>query len=129
VTTDPLAPLKGWLTEFSRHVRDLNFEEARAMCDPSMSAMGSRAFFARGLDGVVDQHWRTTWPSTRNFTVRSDDAVGAVDGSNGWIAAPWDSEGVWPDGTTFDRPGRLTVVLRRQGDRWLAVHTHSSVTP
>src|SRR5256886_2118900 len=57
------------------------------------------------------------------------EARGAVQGDQAWVAAPWDSRGVRPDGTTFPRPGRLTVVLARREGRWLAVHTHFSLTP
>jgi ketosteroid isomerase-like protein len=39
------------------------------------------------------------------------------------------SQGQAADGSWRDRPGRMTVVLKRAGNRWLAVHTHHSLAP
>ncbi len=46
-----------------------------------------------------------------------------------WVAAPGDSLGVRPDGTTFSRPGRLTIAFEKRDGRWLARHTHCSLSP
>jgi len=43
--------------------------------------------------------------------------------------APWDSLGVRPDGTTFSRPGRLTIAFEKRDGRGLARHTHFSLSP
>ena len=50
-------------------------------------------------------------------------------GEHAWVAAPWDSLGTRPEGTTFPRPGRLTIAFVRREGRWLAVTTHFSLTP
>ncbi len=41
--------------------------------------------------------------------------------------APFTSTGFQADGTPFPRPGRATLVLMRQGDGWIAVHSHLSL--
>ena len=46
-----------------------------------------------------------------------------------WAAVPWTSTGFDENGTAFDRPGRATVTFRRDGARWLGVHTHFSLKP
>jgi ketosteroid isomerase-like protein len=126
---DTLAPLRSWLTDWAARVRAVDFAGGRALCAPELIAFGTRAEVVTGIDRVYDQQWRHVWPIIRDFTVRVDEARGGVTGDTGWVAAPWDSRGVRPDGSTYSRPGRLTVVLERRQGRWLAVHTHFSLSP
>src|SRR5439155_1297250 len=86
------------------------------------------ADFVEGVDRVMEAQWRRVWPSIRDFTIRIDEARGAVQGDEAWVAAPWDMLGVRADGTTFPRPGRLTIAFARRAGRWLAVHTHFLLT-
>ena len=41
----------------------------------------------------------------------------------------WQSDGYYPNGDRFDRPGRTTVTLARRnaGDPFVATHTHMSL--
>jgi len=126
---DALAPLRHWLTEWAARVRAVDFAGGRTMCAPEIIAFGTRAEVVAGLDRVYDEQWRHVWPVIRDFTVRVDEARGGVTGDTGWVAAPWESRGVRPDGSTYARPGRLTIVLERRDGRWLAVHTHFSLSP
>lgn len=126
---DPLAALRAWLTEWAGRVRAGDFAGGRALCAPELLAFGTRAEMVEGVDTVAAQQWRHVWPRIQNFAVRVDEARGAIDGDRGWVAARWDSLGVRPDGSTFPRPGRLTVLLERRAGRWLAIHTHFSLTP
>lgn len=126
---DELAPLRGWLAEFQACVRALDFDAGRALCAPDMIAFGTFATALEGLDRVVAGQWRQIWPGIRDFTIRLDELRGGVHGDRAWAAAPWDSRGTRPDGTTFDRPGRLTIVFERRDGRWLARHTHFSLSP
>jgi ketosteroid isomerase-like protein len=82
-----------------------------------------------GLEQVLERQWRPVWPRIRDFTIDVDKARGAVEGERGWVAARWDSRGVRADGATFPRPGRLTVLFTRRDGRWLATHTHFSLSP
>jgi len=126
---DALEPLREWLRRWQACVRAVDFAGGRALCAPDMIAFGTVAHFVEGLDAVEAQQWRRVWPGIRDFTVRVDEARGAVVGDRGWVAAPWDSRGVSPGGSTFPRPGRLTIAFARRDGRWLAVHTHFSLTP
>jgi ketosteroid isomerase-like protein len=94
-----------------------------------MTAFGTVADVVEGVDRVIERQWRRVWPDIRDFTIRIDEARGALQADQAWVAAPWDSLGVRPDGTTFRRAGRLTIVFVRDTDRWLAAHTHFSLTP
>jgi len=126
---DALAPLRGWLRALQACVRARDFDGGRRLCAPDVIAFGTVADFVEGVDRVMERQWRRVWPTIRDFTIRIDEARGAVREDHAWVAAPWDSQGVRPDGTTFARPGRLTIALVRDADRWLAVHTHFSLTP
>jgi ketosteroid isomerase-like protein len=107
----------------------VDYPAGRALCAPELVAFGTRAAVARGLDEVVERQWREVWPRIHDFTVRLAETIGGVAGATGWVAAPWDSIVQRSDGSTFERPGRLTVVLERRDGRWLATHTHFSLAP
>lgn len=127
--TDELQPVRDWLLAFAARVRARDFEGGRALCLPDMIAFGTFAPVVQGVDRVIEEQWRQVWPTIRDFTIRVADARGAVVGDHAWVATPWDSLGIRADGTTFARPGRLTIVLERRDGRWLARHTHFSLTP
>src|SRR2546425_13371556 len=86
----------------------------RSLCAPELIAFGTVADFVEGVDRVMEAQWRRVWPSIRDFTIRIDEARGAVQGDEAWVAAPWDTLGVRADGTTFPRPGRLTIAFARR---------------
>jgi len=126
---DGLAELREWLRRWQACVRARDFAGGRRLCAPELIAFGTVADFVEGVDRVMEAQWRRVWPSIRDFTIRIDEARGAVQGDEAWVAAPWDTLGVRADGTTFPRPGRLTIAFARRAGRWLAVHTHFSLTP
>jgi catechol 2,3-dioxygenase-like lactoylglutathione lyase family enzyme/ketosteroid isomerase-like protein len=124
-----IEPLRQWLRRFASHVRAVDFDAGRAMCDEGLVAFGTVAEFVVGIDRVIAEQWRRVWPNIRDFTIRADEARGGIAGDHGWVAAPWDSVGVRDDGSTFARPGRMTIILRLRDGRWLATHTHVSLSP
>lgn len=126
---DPIAPLRAWLRALESRVRAVDFDGGRALCSRDLVAFGTVADFVRGLDRVVVEQWQRVWPNIRDFTIRADEAVGGIRDDQAWVAAPWDSLGVRADGSTFRRPGRLTIAFTRSDGQWLATHTHFSLTP
>ena len=126
---DPIAPLRDWLRQLQACVRAQDFTAGRALCVPEMLAFGTRAEMVEGIDLVMQQQWRQVWPHIRQFTIDADQARGGIHSNRGWVAARWDSLGVRPDGSTFPRPGRLTILFERRAGRWLATHTHFSLSP
>jgi len=128
-SADPLAPIRAWLSRWEACVRAADFEGGRRLCAPDLVAFGTVAYVVEGIERVMEEQWRHVWPRIRDFTIRVDEARGAVVDGAAWVAAPWDSTGVRGDGTTFVRPGRLTIALARRDGRWLATHTHFSLSP
>ena len=129
MAADALAPLRAWLADWQAAVRAVDFARGKTMCAADIVAFGTVAPMAAGLDNVMAAQWHKVWGNIRDFTVHGDKALGAIAGDHGWIATTWDSLGTRPDGSTFRRPGRLTVALEKRDGRWLATHTHFSLSP
>ena len=130
-TTSARAEIRDWLAEMQACVRDVDYDRARALFRRDVIGFGTYSGVLHGLDRLVDDQWRHIWPTIRDFTFRLDElhAGVAAGGDLAWAACPWDSLGAGADGSTFPRPGRVTVVLARESGRWLAVHTHFSLYP
>jgi len=129
VAADPIAPLRDWLRQLQACVRGQDFAAGRALCAPELLAFGTKAEMVEGVDQVMERQWREVWPRIREFTIDADKARGAIHANQGWVATRWDSLGVRPDGSTFPRPGRLTILFARRAGRWLGTHTHFSLSP
>ena len=121
--------IRGWLLAMQDCVRAVDYERARALFLPEVVGFGTYSGVLDGLDHLVADQWRRVWPRIRDFTFRLDELRVGTDGDLAWAACPWDSRGLRDDGTTFPRPGRVTVVLVRRDGRWRAAHTHISLYP
>ncbi|HEU4370438.1 MAG TPA: nuclear transport factor 2 family protein [Methylomirabilota bacterium] len=126
---EPIAPLRAWLREWQACVRAVDFEAGRKMCAPDIVAFGTVAPMVEGIDKVMAGQWHQVWANIRDFTIHDARARGVITGDHGWVATTWDSLGLRSDGSTFRRPGRLTIAFVRRDGRWLATHTHFSLTP
>ena len=129
MSSDPIQPLRAWLTEWHTAVRNEDFAAGKKMCAPDMVAFGTVAPFVTGIDEIMKAQWHHVWPNTRGFTIDVKNARGEIVGDRAWVAATWDSIGFKPDGSEFARPGRCTIILARQSGQWLATHTHFSLKP
>jgi ketosteroid isomerase-like protein len=127
--SDPIAPLRAWLTEWHTAVRNQDFAGGRTMCAPDMVAFGTVAPFVTGIDEIMKAQWSNVWPNIKGFTIDVANARGGIVADHGWIAATWDSRGKRADGIEFSRPGRCTVIFARRDGHWLATHTHFSLSP
>ena len=125
---DPLREqVVDWLERFASEVRERRYEGARSLFSPGVLGFGTRAYSVDGL-ASLEQQWREIWQSATGF--RFDLSALRVFGDTTLVAAvPWSSVGYDATGAPFQRPGRATIVLTREGDRLLAVHTHFSLAP
>lgn len=126
---EPAAIARAWLTEMQSYVRAVDFQGARRIFRPDVVGFGTFSGVLDGLDHLVAGQWSNVWGTIRDFTFRLDEVRAGRDGALAWAACPWDSRGVRADGTTFDRPGRMTVILVRDAAGWRAAHTHFSLYP
>ena len=123
------AALIAWLETFAGYVRDVDYASARGLFHPSILAFGTHRDVIPGVDAWIRTQWDNVWPRTSGFrfTVESAHVLASADGTMAVAVAPWTSTGYHPDGTTFDRPGRATMVFAKTGGRWLCVHSHMSL--
>ena len=127
---DDLAGVNAWFETLASHVRDVDFIGARPIFAPDMIAFGTFTDFMTGRDVAEQQQWRNVWPHIDEFRWRPDiRAIVSPDRLQAVGMGVFDSTGYRQDGTSYDRPGRATVVFVRNaiGAPWLAQHTHLSL--
>lgn len=117
-----------WLAALQRCVRAVDYEAAYPLFDPDVLGFGTHVSTVAGRAALQRDQWERVWPAIREFTFRLDEVRCVGDETLLGVIVPWDSLGVNPDGTTFPRPGRATLLLLRR-ERWVAVHSHFSLTP
>lgn len=130
VHPDDLAGVKMWFETLAAHVREVDYIGARPIFAPDMIAFGTFTDFMTGRDVAEQQQWRNVWSHIDEFRFRPDiRAIVSPDRLQSVGMAIFDSTGYRQDGTSYDRPGRATVVFVRDniGASWLAQHTHLSL--
>lgn len=124
--------VRAWFAEWGGHVAAVDFASARALFDPSVVGFGTFKDVVHGLDALEAGQWRSIWPAIKEFRFNLDslEVLASEDESQAVALITWDSVGFDADGEPFPRPGRATVVLKRDpGGAWKGVHTHLSVYP
>ena len=130
VQSDDLASVKMWFETLAAHVREVDYIGARPIFAPDMIAFGTFTDFMTGRDVAEQQQWRNVWSHIDEFRFRADiRAIVSPDRLQAVGMAIFDSTGYRQDGTSYNRPGRATVVFVRDkvGAAWLAQHTHLSL--
>jgi len=127
---DDLASVKTWFETLAMHVRDVDYIGARPIFAPDMIAFGTFTDFMTGREVAEQQQWRNVWQHIDDFRWRPDiRAIVSPDRLQAVGMGIFDSTGYQQDGTSYNRPGRATVVFVRNavGAPWLAQHTHLSL--
>jgi ketosteroid isomerase-like protein len=124
-----LEPLRDWFRAWEVCIRAVDFVAARAVFAAEVSGFGTHAAFVFGQAALEREQWSNVWPKIEAFHFEVEKLHGAVSGGTAWAAVPWTSTGFAASGQPFDRPGRATVVFRRENARWLGLHTHFSLNP
>ena len=125
--------IANWFSSWDKLVDGVDFIPARELFDPEVVGFGTRMDIVSGINNLEMTQWRRVWPTIEGFRfdlstlhcMVSPDRLQAV----GIVL--WRSKGFHEDGGVFQRPGRATVVFRREsvGKAWRAVHTHISLNP
>lgn len=127
------AEIAAWFDEWAGYVSAVNFSRARTLFHPEVVGFGTYMEYVRGLDELEQRQWRSIWGTISDFRFLTDRLICGVasDGEQAWGIVPWTSTGYHKDGSTFERPGRATVLFVRADDDsgWLAIHTHISLSP
>jgi ketosteroid isomerase-like protein len=118
-----------WLERFAACVRARDYDAGRELFADDVVGFGTYTPYAEGLDELVENQWKPVWSATRDFHFDLAGARVEIRGELAWVATEWSSTGIGPTGQTFERRGRVTIVLRRDPAGWRAVHTHLSHNP
>jgi ketosteroid isomerase-like protein len=124
------AQLREWLDRFAVCVREVDYAAARPFWHPDIVIFGTYQELVKSLSAWNERQWDNVWPRTADFCFDLANALfmASSDGTMAVAIVPWTSTGFHEDRTTFERPGRATIVLSRQPDgRWLGVHSHMSL--
>ena len=119
-----------WLSEFAARVRAVDYNGSREMFDPDTIAFGTVGRMMVSRDVLIESQWKRVWGVTEGFAFDLETARCGGDENLGWVVATWTSTGVRArDGARFVRKGRSTFIMRREGHRWVAIHSHVSMNP
>jgi ketosteroid isomerase-like protein len=110
-------------------VRAVDYASARPLFHPEILAFGTHRDVLRSLEAWIETQWDNVWPRTDDFrfTIAEVNVLLSDDKSLAVVIAPWTSTGFDPDGASFDRPGRATIVFHRVDEGWIGVHSHLSL--
>jgi ketosteroid isomerase-like protein len=127
------AEIRDWFTTWDGYVRARDYESARELFHPDVVGFGTHMRVVSGLEHLEQNQWRNVWGTIADFRFLVDELQTGLsgDGLQAWAVVPWTSTGYHEDGSTFDRPGRATVVFTRETPTapWRAIHTHISLAP
>lgn len=127
------AEIRTWFETWGRCVAGVDYASARELFHPDVVGFGTYTAYVRGLDELERQQWRSVWPTITDFRFLVDRLICSVspDGTMAQGIVPWLSTGYHEDGSSFERPGRATVLLVRDSERdpWRGIHTHFSLAP
>ncbi len=128
--SDDAEGVRAWFHRLADHVQAVDFAGARPIFAPDMVAFGTFSDFMTGREAAEQNQWRNVWHHIDGFRWRPDIRVMvSPDRLQAVGMGVFDSTGYRQDGTSYDRPGRATVVFGRNdtGAPWVAQHTHMSL--
>ena len=126
---DPNAAMIEWYAQLSRNCSSVDYDSTLDIFADDVLSFGTRADIVSGLGPLRKNQWEGIWPNIQSFQINMDSIHSGGDAENAWGIATWTSTGFHEDGSSFDRPGRATVILERREGKWLSVHTHFSLNP
>ena len=123
------AEILDWLDRFAACVRAVDYKSAYPFWHEQALAFGTHKRVLEGLWDWRDRQWDSVWPKTSAFAFVAEETrvLASPDGRMAVAITPWGSTGYNPDGSEFDRPGRASIILMREGDAWVGVHSHMSL--
>jgi hypothetical protein len=123
------AETAAWLEEFAACVRNRHYEQARNLFSDAVIGYGTNVRSVVGLTELEQRQWRVIWEASTDFRFNLEHLVLFGDERLVVAVLAWSSVGYDTEQAPFQRPGRATIVLSRQGGVMLAVHTHFSLDP
>ena len=129
--TEDHASIKTWFDTWSGYVANVDYEAARPMFDEGLVAFGTWMDVVEGRETVIENQWMSIWGTIKDFQFLTDTLQVRISPDRLFAIAVliWDSTGFHEDGSSYPRPGRATVGMRRDslGAPWMGIHTHLSL--
>ncbi|PPR63154.1 MAG: hypothetical protein CFH10_00604 [Alphaproteobacteria bacterium MarineAlpha4_Bin2] len=129
--TEDYASIKTWFDTWSGYVASVDYEAARQMFDEDLVAFGTWMDVVEGRETVIENQWMSIWGTIKEFRFLTETLQVRISPDRLFAIAVliWDSTGFHEDGSSYPRPGRATVGMRRVslGAPWMGVHTHLSL--
>jgi ketosteroid isomerase-like protein len=126
---NPSEGARAWLQELQACIRAVDYERARPLFAEDVVAFGTYTAVISGRESLERDQWMHIWPMLNDFTFRLNQVHCLGTDQALCVVVPWDSVARRSDGSTFDRPGRATLLLEPRGERLVAAHSHFSVAP
>jgi ketosteroid isomerase-like protein len=122
-----------WFVRWGELVANVDIKSVRELFAEDAFAFGSKVEMVRSREALEAEQWRMVWPTMEDYRYDLDTLELAVSPDRLMVtaAAIFHSTGFHKDGSTFNRPGRVTAALMREaiGAPWYATHTHVSLKP
>jgi ketosteroid isomerase-like protein len=120
-----------WVAGWGAEVAAADIRAGRRRFHDDLIGFGTHADVVLGRNAVEAGQWSQVWPAIEDFEFLLEDLRVRLspDGLMAVAIVPWSSTGIDADGNRFDRPGRATIVLERDGfdEPWFGTHTHFSL--
>jgi len=119
-----------WLQQWEDLINAADFEGARRLFSPDVVSFGTLVSFMTGLQELEIKQWRNVWPKIKDFKF-ADSKVFPAGGQMSAVVVTcrWQSKGLAPDGSWYDRKGRATLVLSDENGQFRCCHSHLSLDP
>jgi len=122
-----------WLDAFEKCVNSQDFEKAKPLFHPDTYCFGSYSKVMTSWEELCQQQWQKVWPNITDFRFdrKNLHCLISDDHQMACVMAPWASTGYDKNGKSFERPGRVTIILMKdkKTHTWLAHHSHYSLFP
>ncbi len=100
-----------WFEKLGRYCASVDYESARSIFAEDVLSFGTRADIVSGLAPLQLNQWEGIWPNIQDFKINMETIHSGGDQRHAWGVATWTSTGFHDDGSSFERPGRATVIL------------------
>ena len=99
-----------WFEKLGKYCASVDYESARAIFAEDVLSFGTRADIVSGLEPLQLNQWEGIWPNIQDFKINLETIHSGGDQHHAWGLATWTSTGFLEDGSSFERPGRATVI-------------------
>ena len=128
---DDVAGVRRWFQRLQICVQMVDYVGARPLFAEDVVTFGTFSAFTVGREATEEEQWRYVWSRIDGFRWCFEDLRVIISGDRRTAVgmALFESLGYTEEGTSYDRPGRATVILGRGavGTEWVAQHIHASL--